>query len=82
MEAWPASATGMLGYPMVNVRDNETGKVPVASLDDSSKTRLADLAAVCANCHRIIHKNGLMPVERLGVPTPTARRCRGLVACG
>jgi len=26
-DAWLASATGMVGYPMVNVRDIETGKV-------------------------------------------------------
>jgi predicted HNH restriction endonuclease len=41
-------------------------KIPVASLeDDGSKTRLSDLAALCANCHRVIHKNGLMSVEDL-----------------
>jgi len=40
-------------------------KVPVASLGDSSRTSLSDLAAVCANCHRIIHMNNLMPVEQL-----------------
>ena len=40
-------------------------KVPVASLDDSSKTKLSDLAALCANCHRVIHRNGLMSVETL-----------------
>jgi 5-methylcytosine-specific restriction endonuclease McrA len=40
-------------------------KVPIASLDDSTKTKLTDLAAVCANCHRMIHKNRLMPVEEL-----------------
>lgn len=40
-------------------------KVPVASLDDGTKTKLSDLAAVCANCHRVIHTNDLMPVERL-----------------
>jgi hypothetical protein len=27
MGAWLASATGMVGYPMVNVRDIESGKV-------------------------------------------------------
>jgi putative restriction endonuclease len=40
-------------------------KVPVAALDDSTRTRLSDLAALCANCHRIIHANNLLPVERL-----------------
>lgn len=30
-------------------------KIPVASLRSPSKTRLSDLALVCANCHRMIH---------------------------
>jgi hypothetical protein len=40
-------------------------KVPVSSLVDGNETNLSDLAALCANCHRVIHKNGLMPVEEL-----------------
>jgi putative restriction endonuclease len=41
-------------------------KIPIASLEaDGSKTRLSDLAALCANCHRVIHKNGLISVEDL-----------------
>ncbi|WP_412103256.1 HNH endonuclease [Pseudooceanicola marinus] len=40
-------------------------KIPVSSLDEASCTHISDLAALCANCHRIIHKNGLMPVEDL-----------------
>lgn len=40
-------------------------KIPVSSLDEASCTNISDLAALCANCHRIIHKNGLMPVEDL-----------------
>ena len=27
VDAWQASATAMVGYPMVNVRDIESGKV-------------------------------------------------------
>jgi putative restriction endonuclease len=42
-------------------------KVPVSSLEEGSETRLSDLAALCANCHRVIHKNGLMPVEELAM---------------
>lgn len=42
-------------------------KVPVASLKDGDETKLTDLAALCANCHRVIHKNNLMPVEELAV---------------
>jgi putative restriction endonuclease len=40
-------------------------KIPVASLDDDSKTRLSDLVALCANCHRMVHKNDLMSVDDL-----------------
>lgn len=40
-------------------------KIPVSKLDDHGKTKLTDLAALCANCHRVIHKNELMPVEEL-----------------
>jgi 5-methylcytosine-specific restriction endonuclease McrA len=51
-------------------------KIPVASLDDGNKTCLSDLAALCANCHRVIHKNGLMRVEAASLPTG-ARRSGG-----
>jgi putative restriction endonuclease len=40
-------------------------KIPVAALDVTGKTKLSDLAALCSNCHRIIHKNNLMSVESL-----------------
>lgn len=40
-------------------------RVPVALIEEGSKTKLSDLAALCANCHRIIHRNGLMSVEAL-----------------
>ena len=40
-------------------------KIPVASLEDGAKTKLSDLAALCANCHRVIHKNNLMSVSDL-----------------
>lgn len=42
-------------------------KVPVASLKDGGETNLSDLAALCANCHRVIHKNGLMSVSDLAL---------------
>jgi 5-methylcytosine-specific restriction protein A len=31
--------------------------MPVSQLDENHKTQLAELAIVCANCHRIIHKS-------------------------
>jgi len=40
-------------------------RVPVASLKDGDKTKLSDLAALCPNCHRMIHRNDLMSVEDL-----------------
>ena len=30
--------------------------MPLAELSPGTKTKLADLAIVCANCHRIIHR--------------------------
>ena len=40
-------------------------KVPVALIEEGQTTKLSDLAALCANCHRMIHRNGLMSVEDL-----------------
>lgn len=40
-------------------------KVPIAHLDEGTRTSLDDLVALCANCHRVVHKNGLMPVDEL-----------------
>lgn len=40
-------------------------RVPVASLKDGETTKLSDLAALCPNCHRMIHRNNLMSVEDL-----------------
>jgi putative restriction endonuclease len=31
--------------------------IPVSLLREGGKTKLADLIAVCANCHRVIHRN-------------------------
>jgi HNH endonuclease len=40
-------------------------KIPISMLQEGAKTTLADLAGLCANCHRIIHKNYPMTVEQL-----------------
>lgn len=40
-------------------------KTPVALMTDGATTTLDDLAALCPNCHRIIHKNYPMSVEQL-----------------
>jgi len=40
-------------------------KRPIALMQEGSATTLDDLAALCPNCHRIIHKNYPMSVEEL-----------------
>lgn len=40
-------------------------RIPISSLNDGSRTNITDLAALCANCHRIIHRNGIMAVDDL-----------------
>jgi 5-methylcytosine-specific restriction protein A len=39
--------------------------VPVAELTPGQKTRTADLALVCANCHRMLHRGGLISIDEL-----------------
>jgi len=36
-------------------------KVPVSKLDGKTKTRVADLALVCSNCHRMLHRGTPLP---------------------
>ena len=40
-------------------------RIPVSSLKEGEKTKLKDLAALCSNCHRVIHANNLLSVEEL-----------------
>ncbi|MES3028910.1 MAG: HNH endonuclease [Pseudomonadota bacterium] len=47
---------------------------PISTLRLGEKTRLADLALVCANCHRILHrKMGSLSVEALKVQVEARR---------
>jgi len=39
-------------------------KIPVSELDGSKKTKISDLALVCSNCHRMLHR-ALVSVEYL-----------------
>jgi 5-methylcytosine-specific restriction protein A len=39
--------------------------VPLAELTPGQKTRIADLALVCANCHRMLHRGGLISINDL-----------------
>ncbi len=36
-------------------------KVPLAALEGKRVTRLSDLAIICSNCHRVIHRHKPMP---------------------
>ncbi len=47
--------------------------IPVADLQEGAKTKLTDLAALCANCHRMVHRNGLMGVTELRAALMQAR---------
>lgn len=40
-------------------------KIPVSQLKEGEKTKITDLAPLCANCHRVIHKNPGMTVDDL-----------------
>ena len=40
-------------------------KVPPHQLKPKTKTKLSDLALLCANCHRMVHKNGGTTIEEL-----------------
>lgn len=40
-------------------------KIPVAQLDGKTPTRVEDLAMVCSNCHRMLHRSGGRTVEEL-----------------
>ncbi len=43
---------GELGYGFAECHH----LIPVAQLDENSTTKLSDLAIVCANCHRMLHR--------------------------
>lgn len=38
---------------------------PVAQLGDNGVTHVEDILMVCANCHRMLHRRGLLTVEEL-----------------
>ena len=47
--------------------------VPVAALEEGARTRIADLTPLCANCHRMVHRAGLISVEKLKERLHSAR---------
>lgn len=40
-------------------------KIPIATLKPGSRTRVEDIALLCANCHRMIHYKGLLSIDEL-----------------
>lgn len=38
---------------------------PISQLDGTEVTQLADLVLLCANCHRMAHRNGLLSIKEL-----------------
>lgn len=52
---------GSRGVGFIEVHHN----VPLGSIASARKTKLADLACVCSNCHRMLHRGGLLTVEEL-----------------
>lgn len=57
-----ANSYGELGQGFIEIHH----KKPVATLAPGDKTRLEDLALVCANCHRMLHRRkALLSVEDL-----------------
>jgi predicted HNH restriction endonuclease len=39
--------------------------IPVSKLRKTDKTKLSDIAMVCSNCHRMLHREPWLTVETL-----------------
>jgi predicted HNH restriction endonuclease len=52
-------------------------RVPLAELQEGHPVRLSDLAIVCANCHRMLHRRPLHTVEELREIVLIRRRQKG-----
>jgi predicted HNH restriction endonuclease len=52
---------GDLGHAFIEAHHT----VPVATLEPGVPTKLSDLVAVCSNCHRMLHRNGLLDWQEL-----------------
>ncbi|MBU6994425.1 HNH endonuclease [Ferrovum myxofaciens] len=56
------SVYGKLGYGFIEAHHT----VPVSKLNGAVKTKLDDLALVCSNCHRMLHRGStLLTIEEL-----------------
>jgi predicted HNH restriction endonuclease len=56
-----ARAYGVLGQGFIEAHHI----VPVSRLDGKTKTRVSDLALVCSNCHRMLHRGRSLSVKEL-----------------
>ncbi|WP_152049501.1 HNH endonuclease [Tautonia marina] len=52
-------------------------RVPIATLNGETPTRLSDLAIVCANCHRMLHRPPGHTIEQLRA---IVRECRNKIS--
>jgi 5-methylcytosine-specific restriction protein A len=52
----PSEGLGPFGDACIEVHHHA---VAVAKMDGKARTRLADLQCLCANCHRIVHREQL-----------------------
>lgn len=52
----PSKALGPLGDACIEVHHSKTA---IAKMGENARTRLADLQCLCANCHRIVHREQL-----------------------
>jgi 5-methylcytosine-specific restriction endonuclease McrA len=52
---------GVLGQGFIEAHH----KIPVSQLDGMTRTRIDDLALVCSNCHRMLHRSGGRTVDEL-----------------
>jgi len=54
-------------------------KVPVARLEPGAKTKIEDLAAVCSNCHRMLHRSGNLTIDDLKAHLARERQATGIM---
>lgn len=52
----PSKSLGPFGDACIEVHHN---RIAVAKMTEQTRTRLADLQCLCANCHRIVHREQL-----------------------
>jgi hypothetical protein len=70
---------GSLGYGFAECHH----RVPLCNLTSVHKTKLSELAIVCANCHRMLHRSHpMMSIEQLRASILARRKQRSLAEQG